>query len=171
MLAALTLKFDHLSLIRFSCQVLRANVFHRFHRTKAPWRVSSFGRVQDSLRRVSFGYSDDQNYRNVYIDFQAQRVHRLVARTFLGPAPSEKPFVNHLDGNRENNCVYNLAYVSASGNISHSFERLTRKSNGPRAFQGCSRSRLWKHEVDTLLLFVRCGTQSRRGSWKYIEML
>lgn len=47
--------------------------------------------------------------------------HRLVAYAFLGAPPKDKPFVNHKDGNKTNNCVNNLEYVSAQENTVHAF--------------------------------------------------
>lgn len=43
-------------------------------------------------------------------------VHRLVAETFLGPAPEGKPWVLHADDNPSNNKVDNLSWGSPSEN-------------------------------------------------------
>ena|ERR1700722_16286860 len=45
-------------------------------------------------------------------------VHMLVMRTFVGPKP-EGLQINHIDGNKMNNCVSNLEYVTARENIAH----------------------------------------------------
>ena len=49
----------------------------------------------------------------VRIAGKIHKVHRLVAETFL-PNPNSLPFVLHKDGNKENNSVDNLEWVSRS---------------------------------------------------------
>lgn len=49
------------------------------------------------------------------------KVHRLVGLHFI-PNPNNKKCINHKDGNKLNNCVTNLEWVTHSENTQHSFD-------------------------------------------------
>ena len=59
---------------------------------------------------------------------KAFSVHRLVACAFIAPVDG-KNYVNHKDGNKENNCVSNLEWCTKSENQKHAYHVLKRSTN------------------------------------------
>ena len=79
-------------------------------------RVSNLGRVITARGIKTEGSERKDGYRIAQINGKTHRVHRLVAKAFLEPPPSEKhTIVNHIDGDRANNRPDNLKWVTRSG--------------------------------------------------------
>ena len=79
--------------------------------------VSNLGRVKHRgkiLKAVDCGHG----YTKSYIGGKNRYLHRIVAKTFI-PNPENKEQVNHKDGNRANNCVDNLEWVTQLENTKH----------------------------------------------------
>ena len=81
-------------------------------------KVLSKDLTERSQKRTPQGYREISIYDNVVKTRKWFRVHRLVAEYYI-PNPENKPFVNHKDGNKENNCVENLEWVTHRENMDH----------------------------------------------------
>ena len=51
------------------------------------------------------------------------RIHRIVAKTFLDNS-NNYPIINHIDGNKLNNCVSNLEWCTQKENVKHAIKVL-----------------------------------------------
>ena len=109
--------------------------------------------MQSATGVISFGSLQAAGYRSVSIDNQKYLVHRLVAAAFLDPPLDSSCWqVNHLDGDRGNNQVANLQYVTCSENQRHSFA-----TNMSRNRKGVSKAVLWRRCGE--MSWTRCASQ------------
>ena len=101
--------------------------------------VSEEGKIfsQKYGRRVELKQSEHKGYRRVALSQNNKRtqypVHRLVAEAFI-PNPEEKPFVNHIDGNKRGNHWKNLQWCTASENQKHAYDVLNIR-NGHKGYK------------------------------------
>lgn len=84
------------------------------------YQVSNIGRVRNSeTGRILKGHYNRAGYNQLDLCKEGVRqrhaIHRLVAQEFLDN-PENKPFVDHIDGNKQNNIVNNLRWVTNNEN-------------------------------------------------------
>ncbi len=99
--------------------------------------VSSIGRIRKAANkrrkeRILTEFPKDRDgycrcsVQKIDGTWTSQPVHRLVAKAFI-PNKENKQAVNHIDGNRANNKVENLEWVTPKENVIHSFKFGLRK--------------------------------------------
>lgn len=86
------------------------------------YEISNFGNIKRFGRLLKL--SAWNNYKVIRLrsngNEKTMYVHRLVAMTFI-PNPSNKPMVNHIDGNKLNNNSENLEWCTKQENEIHAW--------------------------------------------------
>ena len=89
------------------------------------YSVSSLGEVRNDQREKILKQATQGGYKFVTLSINNRakrlRVHRLVAEAFISNI-EKKPYVNHKDGNRSNNKVENLEWVTPAENTQHAVQ-------------------------------------------------
>lgn len=90
------------------------------------YKVSNRGRVlYIKTNTIKHSYLNRQGYHQITLFKngvkKSFKLHRLVAQAFI-PNPLNKPFINHIDGDKDNNRVCNLEWVTSAENNRHAIE-------------------------------------------------
>lgn len=90
------------------------------------FQVSTWGRIRNvRTHNILTPYKNEKGYLKVYLPKGGKRrakfrINRLVAQAFI-PNPYGLPQVNHKDGNKENNSITNLEWVTNQDNQTHAW--------------------------------------------------
>ena len=98
------------------------------------YAISNTGIVKNVIsgkelsQKTMNGYTVSQ----LYINGKRQnfKIHRLVGMAFI-PNPENKPYINHLDGDKTNNFVHNLEWCTAKENDTHARANGLKNQNKP----------------------------------------
>lgn len=105
------------------------------------YEVSDTGLVRRVDTKRTLQGCITSGYRSVKLTFENSKqqrfyVHRLVAEHFIfNPDPKNKTIVNHIDGNKLNNNVENLEWVSPRENNLHYYQEIKQKVKEKKHFE------------------------------------
>lgn len=84
-----------------------------------PTKVATSGRQRGRVLALCLDPKGYPQFRLcLFGSHKTIKVHRCIAQTFLGPRPDGLQ-INHINGNKTDNRVENLEYVTASSNVIH----------------------------------------------------
>lgn len=113
-------------------------IWKDIHIPNYEYQVSNLGRVRSKNRKVSNHtgivekksqimkpHINYKGYAICCISYKNKKkhipIHRMVALAFI-PNPNNYPQINHIDGNKKNNCVNNLEWCNNSLNQLHAYK-------------------------------------------------
>lgn len=89
------------------------------------YQISNLGRIWTTKYKRFKNPTKCKGYLQIGLSKNKKRkmykVHRLVAIAFVSN-PNNKPYINHIDGNKSNNRADNLEWVTQSENVSHAYK-------------------------------------------------
>lgn len=126
------------------------------------YEISDKGRIITKQGKLFKGNITSFGYVSAHVEFDdgfiARSAHRAVAHVFI-PNPNNLPEVNHIDGDKENNCVENLEWCTKKENQGHASYVL-----GKRVGSDCYKHKLTEAEV--LEIYDLC----KEGKLKYLDI-
>lgn len=150
--------------------------------------ISEDGKVYKKSKGSLFEIQQSVNrkYYSVKLSHEGYRkhcfVHRLMAEAHV-PNPENKDYVNHIDGDKLNNSIENLEWVTFAENIQHSFETGLNKGligeengrallNDDQVVEIYKRLQKGERSIDLALEFgveqTTIGKIKRKRLWKHI---
>jgi len=115
------------------------------------YEISELGQIKNKQSKKILSQSlSTKGYYQVNIANKCRRVHRLLALTFI-PNPDDLETVNHIDGDKLNNDLTNLEWMSRADNNKHAREVLGIK---PIPYSKCDK----EHHFNG-----KTGSESSRG--------
>ena len=99
------------------------------------YMVSNKGKIK-SKNKILKGSKHDNGYLYVTLNKKQYTIHRLVAKLFLINEQNKK-YINHIDGDKTNNCVDNLEWCTASENMIHAFKNNLVNTKSDKKLKSC----------------------------------
>ena len=114
--------------------------------------LTSEGKVFSKGSKKELLFDKSSRYFRISLKGIKYLVHRLVAQYFI-PNPNNLPVVRHLDGDKENNDVSNLAWGTHSDNESD-------KKNHGTYYTRITNSNLSLDDIEDIKVFKKLGART-----------
>jgi hypothetical protein len=124
------------------------------------WKNKGYERIMKPALD-SGGYFRTMLKRDTDGKFCTIKVHRLVCKAFI-PNTENKPFVNHINGIRNDNRLINLEWCTPSENVKHSFKIGLSDNRGSKN----PTSKLVESQVQEILDNYEYGRKNKTGTTK-----
>ena len=132
------------------------------------YQISNKGRLKHYTKRNGWNILTQTNKNGDYFSIiltgkdgykKSTRIHRLVAQHFI-PNPLNLPQVNHIDMNKQNNCVDNLEWCSAQHNTREAIKQKPQMILGMTNYNTKIRpKRIAQYTLDKKLIGVYINAQ------------
>lgn len=151
------------------------------------YKINEYGIVVKRNGKIKPNQDNGKGYKQLYVQINNKRkvfyIHRLVAEYFI-PNPLNLKEVNHIDGDKSNNHIKNLEWISRIDNMKHASKngliRMGENSgkNKLTEKQVLAIRRLYKlnPNFNKLKVSIKLGVQYatiykiiKNQKWKYLE--
>ena len=121
--------------------------------------VYNDGTIYSLQSKIFMTPINTNGYLSVKIDGKLESIHRLVGKLFIHN-PHNKNEINHIDGDKTNNKVENLEWVSPRENIQHKIHQLGKEHRGSKN----GMAKLTLEEAEKIKLLYQAGySQNKLG--------
>ena len=109
------------------------------------YEASYDGHIRNSkTKRILREFVGNDGYLRTQFDGKTRTIHRTIAQAYI-PIDPDRKFINHKDGNKQNNSVDNLEWCTRSENMRHAYFM---KLKTPPVGSKNGRSRLSESDVN-----------------------
>ena len=108
---------------KYSIENIEGEIWKKIPSIEKEYYASNYGRIKKNNddSTITYGNKKKNGYHAINIKDKDYFVHRLICLTFLKNLEN-KPFVNHIDGNKSNNKIINLEWINHKDNVIHSYK-------------------------------------------------